>query len=249
MSTYSRLGTLACILAALVLDGFLQESGRWELGDRWINNVLIPLVVAPPFFGFLLSKLRELSLAHAALSRVASRDPLTDCLNRRAFSSLIEAYLERFDANRGRSVGALLILDVDNFKSVNDSFGHDEGDEALRLIARVVQSNVRELDLVARLGGEEFGVFLPSTDPKVAHSVAERIRTAVEDAPFFPSGKRHALSLSVGGTTFSTRATYLQLYRHADRRLYLAKNAGRNRVCIADYFDGSSENQQLLGVA
>jgi len=88
----TALGTLACIFVAFAIDGYSMESGQWALGARWINNVLIPLVLAPPFFFFLLSKLRELSLAHRELLTIAATDPLTNCLNRRAFSTLVEAY-------------------------------------------------------------------------------------------------------------------------------------------------------------
>ncbi|MVA97470.1 diguanylate cyclase [Nitratireductor sp. CAU 1489] len=226
------LGTLVCMLLAFVMDGFSVEHGRWQLGDRWINNLIIPAVVAPPFFYFLLTKLRELSLAHGELLTVASTDSLTNCLNRRAFSSLVDGYLSRFDEVRESGNGALLVLDVDRFKAVNDQFGHESGDEALRLIAAVIQSSVRDLDLVARIGGEEFGVFLPGLDLHQTIAIAERIRAAVQAAEFAPAGERHDLSLSIGGVSFIPPATFSQLYRNADRRLYAAKHAGRNRVEI-----------------
>ncbi|MEP0275633.1 MAG: GGDEF domain-containing protein [Nitratireductor sp.] len=226
------LGTLMCMLLAFVLDGYSIESGQWALGERWVNNLIIPALVAPPFFYFLLSKLRELSLAHRELLTVASTDSLTNCLNRRAFSSLVDGYLSRFDEVREPGNGALLILDVDRFKAVNDLFGHDSGDEALRLIAGVIRSAVRDIDLVARIGGEEFGVFLPGLDLTQALAIAERIRAAVEAVEFKPTGERYRLSLSIGGVTFMPPATFSQLYRSAARRLYAAKHAGRNRVEI-----------------
>ncbi|MEP4423606.1 MAG: GGDEF domain-containing protein, partial [Nitratireductor sp.] len=201
------LGTLMCMLLAFVLDGYSIESGQWALGERWVNNLIIPALVAPPFFYFLLSKLRELSLAHRELLTVASTDSLTNCLNRRAFSSLVDGYLSRFDEVREPGNGALLILDVDRFKAVNDLFGHDSGDEALRLIAGVIRSAVRDIDLVARIGGEEFGVFLPGLDLTQALAIAERIRAAVEAVEFKPTGERYRLSLSIGGVTFMPPAT------------------------------------------
>ncbi len=226
------LGTLMCMLLAFVLDGYSIERGQWVLGERWINNLIIPGLVAPPFFYFLLSKLRELSLAHRELLTVASTDSLTNCLNRRAFSSLVDGYLSRLDEVRTSGNGALLILDVDRFKAVNDLFGHDSGDDALKLIADVIRSSVRDIDLVARIGGEEFGVFLPGLDLAQALAIAERIRAAVEAVEFAPAGEPHRLSLSIGGVTFIPPATFSQLYRSADRRLYAAKHAGRNRVEI-----------------
>jgi diguanylate cyclase len=226
-------GTAVCAMVAFAIDGYSFESGDWRLGERWINNLVIPAVVAPPFFFFLLSKLRQLSLAHRELMTVASTDQLTNCLNRRAFLGLVEGYLDQVKANAARSSGAMLVLDVDHFKSINDRYGHDGGDEALKLIATTVKSNVRDFDLVARLGGEEFGVFLPGADPTHTRMVAERIRSAVAALPFPSDSRRQSLTLSVGGATFQGRpVTFSELFRCADSRLYAAKNAGRNCVNV-----------------
>lgn len=229
----TALGTLICIAVAFVVDSFSFETGVWRLGDAPLNNLVIPLIIAPPFFFFLLTKLRELSLAHQELLTVASTDLLTNCLNRRAFTALVEGYLDRLDRTGDEKSGALLILDVDHFKTVNDRFGHDIGDEALRLIADTIKASVRERDLVARLGGEEFGVFLPGLDPVRAGHIAERILVAVRLVDFLPDGARHPLSLSIGGVTFVPPATFSELYRSADQRLYAAKHAGRDRIDIA----------------
>ena len=241
---FTVLGTLICIAFAFAIDGYSVETGSWQLGERWINNLIIPLIVAPPFFFYLLSKLRELSLAHRELLTIASTDPLTNCLNRRAFTALVDGYLKRFDNGGNPSSeqndrhdddqgsGALLVLDIDHFKAVNDRFGHDRGDEALKLIADTIKANVRELDLVARLGGEEFGVFLPGVDPPRVRHLAERIRAAIRALEFAPDGTPHPLSLSIGGVTFLPPTTFSELYRNADQRLYAAKRAGRDRVDI-----------------
>lgn len=229
------LGTLFCIVAAFAIDSYSFETGTWRWGANPINNLVIPLVLAPPFFFFLLSKLRELSIAHHELMNVASTDALTSCLNRRAFTALVDGYLERVEKQQDLSGGALLVLDVDHFKAVNDNFGHETGDEALKLIAGTIKSTVRDIDLVGRLGGEEFAVFLPSSDPARTAIVADRIRAAVRTAHFAPHGRRHELSVSVGGATFYPPATFAALYRAADERLYAAKNAGRDRVDITRY--------------
>ncbi|MCG6115648.1 MAG: GGDEF domain-containing protein [Mesorhizobium sp.] len=226
------MGTLACMALAFVLDGYSFEYGRWELPVRWYNNIFIPLVVAPPFFYFLLSKLRELSLAHRELLSIAATDPLTNCLNRRAFTALVEGYLSKFDDSTEKGQGALLVLDVDHFKAVNDRFGHDGGDAALILIADTIKASVREPDLVARLGGEEFAVFLPGIDAAKAIQAAERIRLAVQQLPHMPRGQSHPLSLSIGGVTFEPPASFHDLYHFADQRLYMAKHSGRDRIDI-----------------
>lgn len=231
----TAVGTCFCILAAFAIDSYSFETGVWRWGDKPINNLVIPLVLAPPIIFFLLSKLRELSIAHHELMNVASTDALTSCLNRRAFTALVDGYLERVVQQKSLESGALLVIDVDHFKNVNDSFGHDSGDVALRLIADTIKSSVREIDLVGRLGGEEFSVFMPNLDPSRTAIVADRIRIAISAVTFTPDGQPHRLSVSVGGATFDRRATFADLYRHADQRLYAAKNAGRDRVDIQPY--------------
>jgi diguanylate cyclase len=228
----TTLGTLACIVIAFAIDGYSFEAGRWQLPERWFNNLLIPLIVAPPAFFFLLSKLRELSLAHRELLTIASTDPLTNCLNRRSYTALVEGYLSRFNDCPEHGKGALLVLDIDHFKRVNDRYGHQTGDEALKLIADTIKANVRELDLVARMGGEEFSVFLPGLEHGRVHQAAERIRSAVDSVPFIQNGETHSLSLSIGGVSFHPPAEFSDLYRYADQCLYAAKNASRNRIDI-----------------
>jgi diguanylate cyclase len=231
---FSCIGTFICIFVALAIDSFSFETGSWRWGATPWNNVIIPLVLAPPFFVYLLTKLRELAVAHHELSIVASTDVLTSCLNRRAFTAMVDAYLARVNGEEAKREGALLIIDVDHFKSVNDSFGHDRGDEALKIIAQAIKGVVREIDLVGRIGGEEFSVFLPGTDINRTKIVAERIRAAISTIDFYPTENRCDLSVSVGGATYERQATFSELFRQADQRLYAAKQNGRNRVEIHD---------------
>lgn len=226
-------GTLVCVAVAFTIDSYSLEEGRWRLGGNPRNNVIIPLVIAPPFFFYLLSKLRELAIAHQKLMVVATTDGLTSCLTRVAFATLVDAYLDKFLDQRYPRQGALLIIDVDHFKRVNDTFGHDKGDEVLQLIVEAIKSALREVDLVGRLGGEEFSVFLPGLNREGTEAVAERIRSAVSEADFIPDGvTRWDLSISIGGATFASATSFSELYQRADRRLYEAKRNGRNRVAI-----------------
>jgi diguanylate cyclase len=224
---FTIVGTVFCMAVAFAIDGY---SNDWNWGRTPLNNIVIPLVLAPPFFVYLLSKLRQLALAHRALTIVASIDELTGCLNRRAFTTRAEGYLDR-SARYGLNVeGALLILDVDHFKTVNDRFGHAWGDEALKIIARTIELSVRDEDVVGRIGGEEFGILLSGLAAGEAESGAERIRLAIHQAEFSPRGRRHALSASLGGATFMRGASFSELFRLADHWLYVAKQNGRNRV-------------------
>lgn len=224
-------GTLLCIAASLAIDSYGFDTGTWRWGSDPLNNVLIPAVIAPPLLFLLLSKMRQLALAHRELMTVASTDSLTQCLNRRAFTAMVDGYLTTLREGQSAS-GTLLVIDVDFFKSVNDRFGHDKGDEALQLVAGAIRSMLRDKDLVARMGGEEFGVFLPGVAPPEAQAVGERIRRSIEAAPLVVSGQPFGITASIGGVTFPRPAPFAELYRAADQQLYLAKERGRNRVVI-----------------
>eukprot|EP01041_Mallomonas_annulata_P042348 gene42348-biopygen30320 len=128
----------------------------------------------------LVQQLRKVDELNQALHELARTDPLTGLRNRRAFDDSLG--LEIAAVERTRSPLSLLVLDVDHFKQINDSFGHDAGDKVLRSIAQVLGGCVRIIDIVARVGGEEFAVILPHTDAQGAHEVAQRMRVAVAQA-------------------------------------------------------------------
>lgn len=230
---FTALGTLACIGFAFAFDSYSFETGTWRWGTDPINNLLIPLILAPPLFLFILSKMRQLAIAHNELMTVASTDSLTSLLNRRAFTEMVDGYLERVEEASAPVHNALLVIDVDHFKVVNDRFGHDSGDRALKLIAETISSAVHDTDLVGRIGGEEFCVFMPRKPSDHIPLAAEQIRTAISDVTFVVDGQRYVLSVSVGGVIFSRGASFSDLYRDADERLYHAKRNGRNRVELA----------------
>lgn len=226
-------GTLVCVLAAIIVDYFNFANMDTAARLRGLAiDIALPTVLAVPLLLFFTSKLRELAIAHDKLTVYASTDALTEVLNRAAFSTLVDAYLREVQASQKPARGAMLVVDADNFKSINDSYGHDRGDEALRMIADSIKSMLRAPDLVGRLGGEEFGVFLPGSAPDQAEAVAERIRLKVFEARFQPNGRPHRLSVSVGGAAFDKPIGFDDLFRQADQQLYAAKQSGRNRVSI-----------------
>jgi diguanylate cyclase (GGDEF)-like protein len=227
-------GTAVCVAVALSVDSFnfagMDEAARLR---AILTDVLLPIVLAVPLLLFFTGKLRELAIAHRRLTVYASTDGLTQVMNRAAFATLVDAYLTDVRTEERRAHGALLIIDADNFKTVNDRYGHDRGDEALVKIASTIKSTLRSPDIVGRLGGEEFGVFLPGVGPDQAKLVAERIRQSVSSADFAPSGKPHQLSVSVGGAVFDGHLPFAELFRLADQQLYVAKRDGRNRVSMS----------------
>lgn len=224
-------GTAVCIAAAFLVDSFnfpyLSPEALWR---AQLTDLLLPLILASSFFFFLMWKMRQLAIAQKALAVVAATDSLTAVFNRGAFSMLVEAYLEQARSHSVVNAGALLIVDADHFKSVNDRLGHDCGDQALKLIAKTIQGQLRGADIVGRIGGEEFAVFLPGADPSQSWLVAETIRRRVREAEFSPGGRPCPLSVSIGGVAFSGPTTYAEMFVVADKHLYEAKSNGRDQV-------------------
>jgi two-component system cell cycle response regulator len=162
---------------------------------------------------------------------LALTDPLTSLYNQRYLRRHLNGLMQ---SGQGRPI-AVLMIDVDHFKAVNDQFGHASGDIALRLIADVFRGNIRAFDSLARYGGEEFVVVMPGSNPDDATAAAERLRLAVETVVFEPiKGRRHRLSVSVGvSCTCHGLETPELLLHSADLALYEAKRRGRNRVELA----------------
>jgi diguanylate cyclase (GGDEF)-like protein len=161
------------------------------------------------------------------LERRASEDPLTGLANPRSFQQACEVEFAR--ANRDAAPVALIMLDLDHFKSVNDAHGHRYGDEVLCMIADVLRSSVRPQDTVARLGGEEFATLLPGANTEEAFEIAERMRTAIAALP-----ARLRLSTSVGvAVRNGDGVSYEHLVEDADRAMYAAKRNGRDRTSLS----------------
>lgn len=175
------------------------------------------------------SDITELKQAEARLRDLASTDELTGLANRREFMARAETEIHRM--RRQSSPLAVLMLDLDHFKEVNDGFGHATGDEVLRRFAALCRSTFRRSDLPGRLGGEEFAVLLPDTDSRGARQIAERFRAAVASAHWFDLHREMAITVSVGGTSVLPEESNVEAaLARADEALYRAKSSGRNRV-------------------
>ena len=165
------------------------------------------------------------------LERLAVTDPLTGISNRRSFLDRLQREHEAICRDGG--VMALLLIDVDHFKRINDNYGHAVGDQVLRQLATTISDELRGQDAVCRYGGEEFSVFLSETSIGGAHSTAERIRLAVERARFSFNKQDVRMTVSIGGTQCDSRdQRYEDALVRADRALYRAKDSGRNQVMI-----------------
>lgn len=167
---------------------------------------------------------RSVTLEHAALT-----DGLTGMQNRRFFDEALREYLAAF-GRIDRPIG-LMIIDLDHFKAINDTHGHDVGDKVLKEVARCLRELTRFHDVVARLGGEEFAIVAVNMDESGLITFAERIRKAVSSLAVTNGNIRLRVTASVGLAVWNGKEPADDLYRRADQRLYQAKGLGRNRVC------------------
>ena len=178
----------------------------------------------------------ELRASRNHLEQLAATDPLTDVSNRRHFEEQLARHVAAVRRGRIRQSSALLILDLDNFKYINDSHGHAAGDAVLQQVSTILQDSLRGEDLVARLGGDEFAVLLADLSAESAATVARGLRDAIRGHRFrAPDGQQLRLSVSIGVTTFDAEDDQepSELMINADIAMYDAKEAGRDKVSIA----------------
>jgi two-component system cell cycle response regulator len=178
--------------------------------------------------------IRELEVSQKALAEQATTDPLTTLKNRRGFFDNGDRALAM--ARNCAADLSVILLDVDLFKKINDTFGHQAGDDALIVVAHILKDLARAMDTVARIGGEEFALLLPDTNRLGTAVLAERIRAAIEREKFIVGDHVVPITVSIGIASFGVDPSESidQLMGVADNRLYLAKNSGRNRICVND---------------
>ena len=220
---------LVCLVALAVTHLVLALAGG---GDRLLATAAVltcTALIAPPIAWPLLQMVCDLEAARALLDVLATRDELTGVHNRRQFLVLADREWSR--CRRYDMGAALLMIDVDHFKRINDEHGHLAGDLMLREIARAAGDTLRQPDLLGRYGGEEFMVFLPHADPLGAIDAAERIRERIAKLHLAWRGNEVRVTVSVGVAAIDVSHDSLaSLIHEADQALYAAKDAGRNCV-------------------
>lgn len=190
-------------------------------------------------------EMQQVRLELDEYKRIANTDSLTRLSNRRAFDDKLASM---YDNNMALQFSGLVLLDVDNFKRINDTFGHPVGDKILASVASVIRANVRKDGFVARSGGEEFAVILEGSSQDEIHAICERIRMSLEKTPFrnSKSGVDYGqVTISIGVTMASQAQNPGELYASADIALYHAKESGRNRTvffeeCMQKNYPGKS---------
>ena len=221
-------GPLAC-LPLRTPHGTAGVLGVWNTSRSLDPRGIELLQRITPFAGLQLEHAHEFGRVRES----ADRDALTGLLNRGAFDRRLEAEAARFD-RYGHPL-ALLLLDIDHFKSINDRWGHEAGDLVLRAVAATVAGNLRDVDHAGRVGGEEFAILLPAGTLGAATDAAERLRAAIERLHIAAAAARIDVTASFGVASCPENTTDPHaLVAAADAALYKAKDAGRNRVCRAE---------------
>lgn len=217
--------TLFLILSKLTVPAFVFYNGIvfYLLGTTiaFVNMTMVRFLR------------RKAALLEAELRRQATHDSLTGLYNRARINEL--ALREMALAARHNRPLAVLMLDIDHFKAVNDTYGHDVGDQVIRALADICRAQLREIDHIGRFGGEEFVCILPETDRDAAAACAERLRAAMEDAHIDSARGQVRFTVSIGVAQYGDACdSWEELLKNADNALYRAKQDGRNRVVLAE---------------
>lgn len=219
------------VLASELLTVAWHLVSGWSLQSQGlVIAALVPVPIASLCAGYTLQLIVALDQAMRRLEELAMTDSLTGVRNRRCFMQAAALEFER--ATRHNRPMAIVLIDVDHFKRINDRHGHQSGDQSLIEIAHACQQTLRKTDLLARFGGEEFIVLLPETGQREAVRLAERMRSAVASEVRLPgSGRPGEVTISLGAVALSRSTPSLDvLIQAADLALYDAKRAGRDRV-------------------
>lgn len=231
---------IACIVWAVTHSFFKPDNAL----EQFIETISIATVVAVPMAILMAQNNLALSRHQQELEALATTDPLTQLLNRRAFMQMLKSEQQRMA--RLQTSAAIVFIDIDRFKAVNDEFGHRVGDHVLQELAAIVRMSLRpSIDFVGRWGGEEFVVLLSDITPQHTAKVCERLRQKVESRRFTTGGRELNVTASFGWARFLVDSDIEGCIERADKAVYEAKNRGRNQVYsphqMTALAEGSSE--------
>jgi diguanylate cyclase (GGDEF)-like protein len=218
-----RMANVCNVLLLVIISGLVYHYIGIEYTIRFSATLTLTILLA----NIILSIVVDL---HRRLIDQASVDPLTGAFNRRHMERSLSDAIER--QRRTSAPASLLLIDVDHFKRINDDFGHAAGDGVLRSVVQLIERRSRKLDMLFRIGGEEFMLLLPDTRESAAAVVAEQLRATIEEARPIEAAR---LTVSIGVSELRPGETMDTWMKHADEALYAAKNAGRNRVARVEH--------------
>jgi diguanylate cyclase (GGDEF)-like protein len=227
--------TLAISLASILLSNLMMSAfdqvsqiGNIKFPPFMIPTV-IPAIVAPLIIYMILRLVVQVNLAEEKLRTLSITDELTGAYNRRHFIDLarqVHARAQRYD-----EIFSIAILDIDDFKGINDTYGHLVGDQALIQVARICRENIRLPDIFARYGGDEFVFLFSATGKEKAHTCLERILEDISNNPIQHDGRKMRIQVCIGLAEYSNKEFLIDdLLREADMALYQAKHTGKNKV-------------------
>lgn len=225
--------TLISIVASVLITAGVHAFvlGAPLPGSALFLSILCPALIAPVMGGFTLRLVHELDAAHEQLRLITNLDPLTGVCNRRRFMERLREEMEL--SRRDGARYSVAFIDVDNFKAINDRHGHLSGDEVLRRLAACCAGAMRQTDLFARIGGEEFAVLLPRTRQEDALSLLERLRARVAGLQVELPEAVLNVTVSIGLASPGAWTPEINgVLREADEALYAAKREGKNRVVV-----------------
>ena len=237
-STVSIFFMARCVMIATGLGGtmYFAEPTAWNIAISSIRILMFPLV-------YLSAILLVQGRTVARLERALAHDDLTGALSRRAF---FDTSARELDHEHSQSSAPLLLfLDLDNFKQLNDRHGHDVGDRALRHFVEVASSILPPKALLGRLGGEEFVILLPASEPAVATLVAKKIMRTIRETPLRTNRGSVPMTVSIGIAAAHPGMSIDDALKRADSALYQAKERGRDRLCLADETLSGAENPNI----
>ncbi len=223
------------VITGLTMGGFLVGNSHLESpysSSAVATGVLAMLYLGVSFHAYVdrsMSYFKRMRDYNNQLQDLASHDPLTRVFNAGAYYRACDQQI--YASQRSNQPFAVLFIDLDHFKSINDTYGHAVGDDVLRTVAQTLRTTVRRSDIVGRIGGEEFSVFLPNTQLLGAQQLAETLRVAIESIHIEANGVRLKITASIGvAAKRFDQETMQTIQQHADQAMYEAKRGGRNRV-------------------
>ena len=238
-------------VTGLTIMGFLLINPQLEQSyspSAVATGVLAMVYFAVSFHAYVdrsMSYFKRMRDYNMQLQDLASHDPLTAVFNAGAYYRACDQQIHA--SQRANQSFAVLFIDLDHFKSINDTYGHSVGDDVLRAVAQMLQTAVRRSDIVGRIGGEEFSVFMPNTQVQGAQQLAETLRLAIEAIHIEVGGVRLKITASIGvAVKRLDQETMQAIQQHADQAMYEAKRGGRNRVST---FDADSDGGLTLSAA
>ncbi len=238
---FGRLKIVALITLFSIVASEVITTGSLYLLDCVIDDItlflaaLVPALVAPCACWYIVGLTIKINQLKEEMRIIASYDKLTGTMTRPAFLSTCECVYDAI--NRKQATLAIFYIDVDDFKKINDTYGHPGGDAVLKAFGEVLQNSLRKSDVLGRIGGEEFAVALPYVNLADAIKLGEKLLAALKENPVDYSEHRIAYSVSIGITLHdsSNNTALEQLFKQADHALYQAKNSGK--ACVVVFSD------------